>query len=409
MAIKRQVEDFIVEETLDAGYLDAIDPERGPFALYRVEKVGLTTHEMLDALARNLHVPTRELAAAGLKDKQAVTTQHLTLRTDALHRPSPREIHSRSVSAQLVGFVDQAITSAAIDSNRFTIVIRTLTRRAIDDLHAAATRLMPEPADVQQGRARLRVTNYYGNQRFGSARAGQGFLAPHLIRGEFEQALRLAIGLPHRKDLLRVKNFKQAVAENWGDWKAALRRLPRLPERAAIEHLARRPTDYRGAFAALPYFFQQLTIEAYQSLLWNGIATHLLIDRLGESGRLWVVDDKFGQIVFPEAQAMPDDLVDLELPVLGRRTELVPPWKDAAERVLAEEGLADVSALKIPGLDKPWFGEVQRKLFMHAERFRVDEPEPDDEQTKARRFKVKTTFTLPRGGYATIVLRALGQ
>jgi tRNA(Glu) U13 pseudouridine synthase TruD len=46
---------------------------------------------------------------------------------------------------------------------------------------------------------------------------------------------------------------------------------------------------------------------------------------------------------------------------------------------------------------------------MIAEGFRVEEPEPDEQQTKARRFKVTTTFSLPRGGYATVLLRALGQ
>ena len=47
----------------------------------------------------------------------------------------------------------------------------------------------------------------------------------------------------------------------------------------AVERLARKPDDFRSAFAALPYFFQQLCVEAYQSLLWNRIATLVGVGR----------------------------------------------------------------------------------------------------------------------------------
>jgi tRNA pseudouridine13 synthase len=410
MAIKQRPEDFIVEETLQPDYMAGVSERPGPFALYRLRKTGLTTHEAIAALARWLHCAESDVAAAGLKDKQASTSQHVTLRTEALHRPAPQQIEGRSFTAERVGFVAEAITSAAIHGNRFTIAARTLTRRAIDELRQAAARLTINGQSDSRV-ARLIVTNYYGNQRFGSARAGQGFIALRLIRGEFEEALRIAIAVPHRKDLLRMKNFKQIVADHWEsrEWRSALKELPRVPERAAIEHLARKPTDFRGAFAALPYFFQQLTVEAYQSLLWNRIATSFLIDRFGDSGKLWVVDDQFGQLVFPEASAIPPDLRDLDLPVLGRRSQIVEPWKSAAERVLSEEGIDSVDMLHIRGLDRPWFAEVPRKLFMTVDDFAVGKPQDDEDQPKARRFKVTTKFTLPRGGYATVVLRALGQ
>jgi len=410
MAIKTQAEDFIVEEELGADFLAGVAPAVGPFALYQVRKRSLTTHELLDALAKRLGLPVADLAAAGLKDKHAVTSQHITLRVDANRRLPPRSIESPSYSAQQLGFVPSAIDAQAIARNRFRLVIRGLTRRAIDLMHQAAQRLMMEPADLHRSGARLCITNYFGNQRFGSARAGQGFIAAHLVRGEFERALQLAISIPHRRDLLRVKQFKQMVAEQWDShrWSDVLNSLPKLPERAAIEHLARKPGDFRGAFAALPYFFQQLTVEAYQSLLWNRMVTALLIDRLGEGGRLWVVDDSFGQLIFPEAEAIPADLRDLEVPLLGRKTVLAEPWKSAATQVLREEGL-EIGDLRIPGLDRPWFGEVSRTVFAEAERFHMGIPQTDDSDSKRRRLKVTTSFALPRGAYATVVLRALGH
>ena len=89
---------------------------------------------------------------------------------------------------------------------------------------------------------------------------------------------------------------------------------------------------------------------------------------------------------------------------------MIEPWKSAAERVFDEEGLSGPAALRIPGIDKPWFGESPRQLFMRAEQVHIGATKPD-ETVSPREGGVKTTiaFTLPRGGYATVLLRALGQ
>ncbi len=407
MAIKTQPDDFIVDEELGAQFLAGVSPQRGRFALYAVRKRSLTTHEMLDRLARRLKVPLESLAAAGLKDKQAVTTQHVTLRVDAGDRLPPELIEADGYSASLIGYVAEAIDSQAIARNRFRIVVRARGESAIGDMRDGAKRY----ARSNDPRS-LSIVNYFGNQRFGSARAGQGFIAAHLVRGEFEQALKLAIATPHRKDERRVKAFKQRVADAWSsrNWKAANRDMPRVAERAATDHLIKKPDDFRGAFAALPYFFQQLCVEAYQSLLWNRIAATLLIDRLGDSGRLWVVDDTYGQLVFPEVDAVPADLRELDLPMMGRKSSLLEPWKAAAMRVLAEERLQGPASLRIPGMDKPWFGESPRLLFMQVEDFQIGPTKTDEMSSRNERgVKTTTTFTLPRGGYATVLLRALGQ
>lgn len=407
MAIKTQPEDFVVEEELDSQYLEGVSPRPGRFALYAVRKTSLTTHEMLDRLAHRLKVPLEALSAAGLKDKQAITTQHVTLRVDADRRLPPESIVAESFSAKLIGYVADAIDSQAIDRNCFRIVVRARNAAAIDDMRDAAKRYATPNAAGS-----LLVVNYFGNQRFGSARAGHGFIAAHLVRGEFEQAVKLAVATPHRKDERRVKAFKQRVADVWAsrNWKAAVHDSPRVAERAAIDHLLRKPDDFRGAFGALPYFFQQLCVEAYQSLLWNRIATTLLIDRLGESGRLWVVDDTYCQLVFPEIDAVRHDLRELNMPLPGRKTKLIEPWKSAAERVLAEERLENPAALRIPGMDKPWFGESPRQMFMRAAEVHIGPTKPDEAASPRERGVMTTVgFTLPRGGYATVLLRALGQ
>jgi tRNA(Glu) U13 pseudouridine synthase TruD len=65
--------------------------------------------------------------------------------------------------------------------------------------------------------------------------------------------------------------------------------------------------------------------------------------------------------------------------------------------------------LVIPGLRRPFFGESERSLFVRAEGFEQDRPVPDTFDRTGKRFARTLRFSLPRGAYATVVLRALGQ
>ncbi len=76
--------------------------------------------------------------------------------------------------------------------------------------------------------------------------------------------------------------------------------------------------------------------------------------------------------------------------------------------VLAAEGI-ELSKLRVPGLRKPFFGEAPRPLFVRAAAFSISQPEPDELSSRQDKLKRTVRFDLPRGAYATVVLRALGQ
>ena len=77
-----------------------------------------------------------------------------------------------------------------------------------------------------------------------------------------------------------------------------------------------------------------------------------------------------------------------------------------AERVLQREEIT-LADLRVPGLDRPFFGEAPRRFAVDATHASISPREPDDLTPK--RFKCEVRFDLPRGSYATVVLRALGQ
>jgi tRNA pseudouridine13 synthase len=415
MAIKRCPEDFVVEEVLHAAWTESITPRPAAFAVYRLRKYSLTTPEAVGRLASRFNLPVADVAYAGLKDKQGVTTQHVTVRIPAGRTGAPpRTIELPDLTAEFLGYAPEPIAAPAIAANRFDILIRTLTQKDLATISARISLLSlptPNPQPLTPNPSLLSV-NYFGEQRFGSARtnAGEfgGFIAPLLIRGRFEEALRLAIATPNRNDAVHVKLFKRIAAEHWGDWPAILRQTSqwRIAERTAVEHMAGSPADYRAAFATLPYLFQQMCVDAYQSLMWNEIAHRFIEQRF--AGHLVTALDKFGELSFPEAAAVPPELLDMDLPILGHGSPLLEPWKSAAQSLFDEHQM-DTGFLSIPGLDRPKFRQVPRPLFFRATDFSMAPTERDEMQPKAPRHKLLLHFQLPRGSYATTLLRALGS
>lgn len=433
MTIRRQPEDFVVEEVVSAGFLGGLEVaaregrKRGHdkseavrdarptlHAVYRLRKTSLTTPEAVAWFAKGVGVKAGVVDYAGLKDKHAATVQMVSVPAEPGWEAA-REVSGRGWSAEFMGWSERAVTAEVIEGNRFEIVVRDLSRGAAEEMEERARALSPgaEPAHRPAAGATLLIINYFGDQRFASARHGKGFAARHLLRGEFEEALKLLIATPARKDSGKTRVFTRVAAQMWGDWKGMLERLPRCAERGPIEALAA-GKSFREAFAALPHFTQQMSVEAYQSLLWNRIAARLaarMVDEAHGHGRggqaRGTGTDEFGKMVFPAGATIGEKWMDASVPMLAPGTYLHEPWRGAAEEVLREEGVT-LEELRVPGLRRPAFGEATRALVVEARGFEIGAIEAD-EMSRAGRVKRVVRFALPRGAYATVVLRALGQ
>jgi len=415
MTIRKQPSDFYVEELLAPETLATIkDRAEGNdvHALYELNKASLTTPAAINEFCRSVKARPDHASYAGLKDKHAETRQHVTvkLRTPA---EAPRETEGKQWKAHLKGFINHPIVAADITGNRFAIVIRDLARPASEEMDRRERLLTcgkPSVSEVSSSLVTstpryldtsLLITNYFGAQRFGSARHGAGWIAKSLITGDFETALKLAIGTPARKDTGKTRDFTRILATHWGNWKA-MKDLPRLPEGRAIDVLER-GGDFRRAFEALPYFLQSLAVEAYQSHLWNRCACELVRPMPGN----FSTPDEYGEMLFAPASTVHAPWRNLDLPLLARNSDLLDPWKETYERVLASESVT-VADLRVKGLKRPFFGEAQRKLFVEVNNWSLTKPETD-ELSKGGLRKRTASFDLPRGAYATVVLRALGQ
>jgi len=425
MIIKRHPEDFSVEEILTSEAGRRISARPGRHALYRLTKRGLGTDEAIEAAARALGVPDDAIGYVGLKDKHALTTQYVSVpwRAPAASPdgppPSPRRGGSREKMAsgmallpssverarwsiERIGWIEERLRPEDVAGNKFRVVVRGLTRRQFTLIDEAAGFLAASPGT----RRALSFVNYFGEQRFGSARHGRGFAARRLIEGDFEGALELVVAAAGRKDSREAKLVKRVLEASWGDWERVVEELPPGPTRTLTRRLAVSGAGYRAAFASLPQFIQRMTIESYQSWLWNRIALRVVRERCAPP--FIEVRTRFGALLFPRAALVPKALASLAVPLLSPSTRLLEPWRSTAEIVLEEEGLG-LDRLALPGLREPHFGSTPRTLFAEASELSLGPLERDESNVDERRFKRRLRFFLPRGAYGTVLLRALGS
>jgi tRNA pseudouridine13 synthase len=385
MKLKQLPDDFFVEEAT------AVVPAgKGPFALYRLEKRAWSTPDALAALRRRWRVEPRRISYGGLKDRHAWTIQYLTI----FHGPA-RGLRHHDVTVTHLGWTDAPYTSQSIRCNRFRLALRDLSAESVEQARAALGRIAADG-----------VPNYFDDQRFGSV-AGEGgeFIARLLVRGRFEDALRLALTAPYEFDRRQQKKEKALLRERWGDWQALKDQLARGHARSLVDYLRVHPGDFRGAAARLRPELRGLYLSAYQSHLWNRMLARWLTQRLRPE-QLRPVALRLGEVPFPASLDAEQraELTALQLPLPSARLKLdaADARAEVVQSVLAEEGL-QLHDLQVRGVREMFFSKGERAaLFTPAQLAH----ESGADELHPHRCKLILSFELPRGCYATLVVKA---
>lgn len=385
MKVKQHPDDFHVEE------ITAISPTQGPHALYRLEKRGWTTPDALAAVRRRWRIEPRRLSYGGLKDRHAATVQYLTI----FHGPR-RNLRHHDISVEYLGQVAAPYTSHDITANRFRLTLRDVPPEARPVLEARLAEI-----------ARSGVPNYFDDQRFGSV-SGEGgaFVARLLVQGQFEEALRLALTAPYEHDHAAQKEEKRLLIAHWGAWAQLKDALPRGHARSLIDYLRVHPGDFRGAVARLRPELRGLYLSAYQSHLWNRILAAWLRSHFRPE-QLRLVSLRLGSVPFHQhaSNEQFQHLVALDLPLPSARLKLdaADPRAPWIQSVMAEEGFA-LRDMQIKGIREMFFSRGERAALCLPRDLTyagaADEKHPG-------RDKWTLGFELPRGSYATLLIKAI--
>jgi len=389
LRIKTVPEDFLVEERL------SVQPKaRGPYALYRVEKRNITTLEAAQILSR-----CSKSKAFGHRVSSAERQggcSHPTLHGENLSLPYSQGDPNHRNCRKTFGVLGSApfpegSCGKQVHRDRagnFPRRGRTYTRAFFCSLGIKVSPIISICSALARGVGSL------------------GFPGKLLLLGEWEGVLRAYLAEPLLGDPPAVLRLKKLARENWRNWPLLKEHAPKGNLRSVLTFLCDHPENFKRAVNLITPRILSLWLSAYQSFLWNRVASLVLERLLPEKTRL---EYPFGELVFPRWPLPPEVLAylkSLEIPLPSARAKTEGIVAEAFSQVLAEKGLRP-EMLKARGLERAFLTKGKRPLWVVPK-----EPailgEGEDELFPGHR-KLVLSFALPPGSYATLFLRLLGK
>lgn len=422
--IKRSVEDFIVEEMLVDGSKAALSwsaplnplgssPAENSFLLCVLVKRNWDTISAVEAVADRLRIRMNQIQVAGLKDKRAITAQHVTV--EGIMSEEVERVHVKDIEIRPVGYLRHELSHFYLLGNSFRIRINGIS-------HSESTikkRIKQITEEVDQAGG---FPNFFGHQRFGTVRPITHQVGKAIIRNDFKKAAMLFLAKPSPFEHSESRQARERLRET-EDFKQALQDFPKHLgyERLMLKHLARMPKDYVGAFRRLPTKLLELFPQAYQSYLFNRFLSGRLACGLAlnkaEVGDYVVNVDRSGlpmlmihKIVGHENIADINNSIQagkmrLTIPLLGYKHKHSSGVHERIERRILEEENIELSNFKVDAMPEISLRGKLRAAMTPLDTFHLAEIAVDP--VSSRRLRADLSFTLYRGCYATIVLREL--
>lgn len=139
--------------------------------MLQIEKTNLNTDDVVLHLAKTAGIRKLDVGYAGLKDKQAVTTQWFSLYLPGKPMPDWDQFKQDGLKIIRISKNERKLKTGAITSNRFQIILNNVNA---------------DKSGFEQGIAAIKATgvpNYFGEQRFGHAEQNL-FRARDMLQGK---------------------------------------------------------------------------------------------------------------------------------------------------------------------------------------------------------------------------------
>jgi tRNA pseudouridine13 synthase len=380
-------EDFVVDEIPTKDW----STTTGPYLICRLTKTNWELQHAVKEIARRLAISHRRIGWAGTKDKNAVTTQLISI-----YDVTPEAVAAvrlKDIQLEVVGQANKQLSLGDLAGNRFDLVIRDADTHElqcrVDEISAIAKKALP---------------NYFGLQRFGVIRPLTHRIGECMLHGDYERAVVMYIGeaFPHeRDDIQKIRsNYK-----NSRDAHEALHNLPQSLafERAMLHHLYTHPGDHAGALQQLPPKLLSMFVSAFQSYLFN-----CALSRRIEDGNTLTVPVPGDRLLFTNGRtdaATAQNIPAVSLHIARNRCSiaLFMPGKDPADARTANDAMTGIlderkithdDFLRAATFVKTKFDGAWRPIALST----AIETEVKDDTVRCR-------FSLPPGHYATTVCR----
>lgn len=368
MIFKKFPSDFYVEEVIDKKLIC----KRGKYSLYRIKKINITTFEAVHKIANYFNVSPDKISFAGLKDKKSVSIQHFTL-------PSfiEKDLMIKGLEARFMGYSNSLLSPSCIKKNFFRVVLRNINKK--EDI-------VSRIAEIKE----YGIPNYFDHQRFGHAIRYRKFIFEEIIKGEYEEALRIYFMTLEETGRKRLRKFKKAVRKYFGEWKNILKFVEGQEEKRVLKHLSKYH-DTESAILQIPKYKLVFYAESYQSYLWNR-ALYYFLKGLGLKG--YRARHKINPFFFYRTLHS-----DLKSQLLKKNFPF-PCFKD-------KEGNPDFIEI-LNQLEKQRCSKIKnefKKYLVNTKRSAIFLPE--EIKFNLKNDNLEMSFYLPPGSYASVLLKSL--
>ncbi|GAX19974.1 hypothetical protein FisN_1Lh551 [Fistulifera solaris] len=387
------------------------------FVVRKRDKEHLTT---IQTLVRALRCRQADIGLAGIKDMRAVTYQFCTV-SNVSSNQLKRAIESLSKNGIDIGpsqEVPWRLCKGDLSGNHFQITIRNLRRVTVVNNQEGTKALNVPHFRMLVDRIRQQgFVNFFGEQRVGvpgtaSITGVRSFdIGRAMLQCDFTGAVDLIMTgrIVTRGDdveTVEVVRFRQEWQNNPRDLNKCWKVLPKgnklLREQTVLQGLKRYGSDKPlEALRCLHHNERNFWVSAYQSYLWNIAATERLRvyglnvvqgDLVNEGGHIKLVDDKDVENF---------SIYQVVLPLVGTTTVFPQnAVRSTYEEILMKDGISFSNTAPSESLPKGGYRHVLAKC--DDLKFEIREKDTDES------IKVVTlSFELPRGCYATSLLREL--
>jgi len=415
--IRQFPEDFVVEEILVDGSEAKIFPSEpqplvgnGRYLVCVLVKRDWDMFLSVKEVAKRLGISHKRIEIAGIKDAKALTAQHVSL-----YGVTPeliRRVRVKDITLYPLRFSDEANFPHLLFGNQFHIIIRAISH-TFSTIEQRLKRVQSE-LSILGG-----FPNFFGHQRFGTVRPITHLVGCFLVKGELEKAALTFLAQPSPHEHPESREARQKLLETQ-DFQEAARSFPKYLryERWMLSHLAKQPRDFVGAFRRLPKKLRKLFIQAYQSFLFNKFLSQRIqrgipLNEAQIGDHALSLDDhglpttQFTPVTAQSIQSVKKAITEgrmrIALPLVGFKQ---PPSDgiqgEIENEILESEGVSpqDFHVSSIPEISAS--GGLRTIL---APMIHLSTEGASSDSINPYKRKVKLSFTLHRGSYATILLR----
>ncbi len=242
---------------------DGLVAAAGKYAHYVMCKEGVDTFYALQLLKK---VFGGGIGYAGLKDSDSHSCQFISLNVKFLSGDLRAYYSLGHVKLCFHRFLNRPVRRGELLGNVFNIFLSLKRVLSIDEVKLR---------EVEELLRSALLPNYYGYQRFGTIRPTTHLIGSAIVRGMWDEAVRLIAGSPHPAEGELVTAAREEFeAGNYG------RALKLFPSRYWIERSVcmamMRYGDPLTAIKSLPMEIRHFYVEAYQSYLFNKALSNAL-------------------------------------------------------------------------------------------------------------------------------------